>query len=360
MGYEILRGVIKSREIIEGTAYYTVQCGDNESSGRKMGFKVRHGFQFDPSGGNAVYDEGTSVYICGIAGPTGIQDGVILAAVRPRAGGYKTIESPLKDIYDKLKEDGGESNGAEGLTAGDIFYNRASGVFKFAYNGMYKILSKIGLGWIMDPGTDKMHGFANNFEMTLGNYGTVKSEIDTEDKTAILHLDFLTSVDQMNPNASLILIDIGGIDEKNRVSLSVIDATDSTGQLYRTKVNIDKDGRVEILAKDVSIDISSDAGITKAAEIKVDESGNATFKTETFKLGKGDTVENFVRGKSFKKNYHDLLNLLLNHQHTVIPNGNHLLAISSSIETGALQGLERIMEQDLEEDKELSKTNYLD
>jgi hypothetical protein len=310
MAYEILRGIIKKKEVVEGTTYYTIQCGYGDAAARKMAFNVRHGFQFDPSGGNAVYDEGTSVYVAGIVTSTGVQDGVILAAVRPRAGGSMAIESKLKPIYDKLKEDGGDSAGAEGLTPGDIFYRRGNGVFKFAYNGLFKILSKIGLGWIMDPSGDKMHGYANNFEFTLGNYGTIRSEINKESKTALLHFDFINSVDQMDSNGSLITLDIGEVNRTGRIALNVIDATDPTGQLYRAKLLIDKDGRVEILAKDTTINISSDSGLTKAAEIKVDEEGNAIVKTETFKLGKGTTDQSMVRGVKFAENYNGLIDII--------------------------------------------------
>jgi len=340
MGYEILKGTIKGVEIKEGTAYYTVEVGSQDSVNRKIAKNVRHGFQFDPSGGNAVYGEGTSVYISGIITPTGIQDGVILAAVRPHAGSMRPISSPLQSIYEKLKEDGGESSGAEGLTPGDIFQRRGDGVFKFAYNGMYKILSKLGLGWIMDPSGDKMHGYANNFEMTLGNYGTIRSEIDKESKTALLHFDFLNSVDQLDTNGSLITMDIGEVNRTGRIAFNIIDATDPTGKIFRNRISIDKDGRVGIMAKDVTLDISSDSNITKtakitidedgqlkitvkdmtlnisssnntnAAEITIDENGNARLKTETFKLGKGEPNQSMVRGSAFSENYNGLIDII--------------------------------------------------
>jgi hypothetical protein len=347
--YKIVRGVIKERRIEDGTAYYTVQYSlSTELSSKSLGFNIRHGFPNDPSGGNAVYDIGSSVFVAGIITPTGLQDGVILCAVRPRSGNSKTIESPLKPVYEKLKEDGGDSLGAEGLTPGDVFYKRGDGIFKFAYNGMYKILSKIGLGWIINPASDRMHGYANNLEFTFGNYGYMSSEVIPQTGEALFHFHFNSSASQIEPNASLITLDIGKIDSDQRVSFSVIDATDPTGELYKTKLKIDKNGKVEILAKDITLNISSDSGITNKAivnidengnasvqtnsfnlktkdgsgEINIDEEGNALVKTETLKLGKGTTNQNFIRGQALKTTINANNSALKFHTHALLPNGS--------------------------------------
>jgi hypothetical protein len=143
--------------------------------------------------------------------------------------------------------------------------------------------------------------------------------------------------------------------QKLTESLSIADANirayEKGGKTHAINSNgeyVDKNGKVEILAKDITLNISSDSGITNKAivnidengnasvqtnsfnlktkdgsgEINIDEEGNALVKTETLKLGKGTTNQNFIRGQALKTTINANNSALKFHTHALLPNGS--------------------------------------
>lgn len=352
MGYQIFRGVIRDRKIVEGQAYYKVSCSSDSAdlTTKLTANDVRHGYTSDPSGACEVYEIDTSVYVAGCQQGFQIRDGVIISAVSPRAGGYTPIKSPLQPIYDKLKEDGGESGDAEGLTGGDFFRKRGDGFVKFAYNGLLKLVSKLGLSIMLDPLGNFMHFAAQNWQFLFGNYGSASSEILPDYNEAKFNFWFINDPSETNPQASLINLDLGHVDDNGgRIKLTLYDA--ATG-IPRSRLYIDRTGSVSIQSKDIKFKIKEgdDDAIDDAASLEIDKDGNAILKTTTFKLGKGEVEQYFIRGKEMQSNYDQLLKLLKEHEHPVV-NGKAFRSFTLQSAPSDLK---------LTEGKELSTTNKLD
>lgn len=340
--YRIYKGTITNREFIERNVYYTVSViGENR---RLIAQNIAHGYQTDPNSVAGIYEIGTGVYLAGQETNIGtIVDGVILAAVKPKSRELVKVKSELDDIYELLDEGQEVANCSE-LTPGDIYFRKEKGVFKFAYDGFYKILSKPGLGITINPKNNKLTISANNLEINQANFAQLTSEVFEESGETNLHFHFSSDTTGQNPEGSIITLDLGKFNNTNeRVKFMVINSLDPTNDIIKFKCVINKDGSIEIFSKKFNLKIGKNNEDVINASLNIDEDGNVRFDTETFLLGRDTPNQPMIRGKEFAKNYNTLIDLLK----CVLPNY-------------ALQAKAELLKIYEDISPELSKTNKID
>lgn len=354
--YTILKGYIEgvsSNKYKDGITTYDVKCstGRYDNPSKILVKNVKHGLQSDPDTEDKLYGKGTSVYLIGILedsklGPPTIGDPVIICAVGKEKSMFKKMASNVGDLSDL--DEGYEENPITGI--GDVVVKKGKGFFHHAYEHFWYLVIEPGLEILLNKVTHTIKMISRKFNFIFGNYGTLSIE-DTNDSEAFLEFflnDDTGGVDRTD--ASSVSVRIGKCydeDSEKKIRIAVLD---NQTRKVTTSFFIDRFGKVSLTASEVNLNVKDPLTGELKASLDIDTEGNAVMKTETLKLGKGETDQYFIRGKAMQENYDKLLEYVKNHQHFV--------ASGRAIKSESLQTIKA--ELSLTEDVELSTTNKLD
>lgn len=338
--YNIYKGRIKSVDkvkFLHGITAYTVgdaQDSLGATSKNKIFYNILHNYQTDPDSSDGQYRPGTLVFFT--ADSSG-SDGSIIAAISENPGLKLKINPAVKDEdLSKIFK----TSDAPPVTSGDWLWQKMEALIMFAYSGLIRLRSKLGLEIVMSPETGLLKVVADKIRVFFSSLNYNVLEVNNQDGNVDINLAFTTDTIGDDKDASLLQAKLGQIsktEKAKRVFFSIIN-------IFTKKANftldVDKDGQTEIKLKNVKLNIND------KAEVFINDEGKAYFKTVEYYLGQGTTDQPFIRGKEFADNYVGLLDLLKYHVH--YSNGS------------PSPQLRLVKEKELKVDKELSKTNKLD
>lgn len=334
--YNIYKGRIKSVDkvkFIHGITTYTIGDAVNTLDSKlknNIFYNILHNYQSDPTGADGQYRPGTLVFF--VADSSG-SDGSILSAVDENPGMKLKVNPAVSEDLSTIFN----SSDKPPITTGDWLWTKMQALVMFAYSGVIKLRSKLGLEITMNPETSLLKVVAERIRILFSGLNYNVLEINNRSGDVDINLAFTTDTTGTDTEASLIQTKLGKISATKRVLFSIIN-------IFTKKANftleINKDGETEIKLKNIKLNIND------SAEVFIDSEGKAYFKTTEYYLGQGTVNQPFIRGEKFAINYEKLLELLKYHRH--FSNG------SPSPE------LRLLREQRLKDDVELSKTNKLD
>jgi hypothetical protein len=336
--YRIYKGYVESVDKVKTkdniTTYTIGKAVDtlNSTKPNRVFYNVKHGYQTEPEDADGLFRKGTLVFF--VSDDSG-SDGVILQAIQDNP--FKTPrvlpgDDDLSNIF--------KSTDKPPISSGDYLWSKFDAIVMYAYTGMIKLRSKLGLEIHLDPVLDTLRVMAKKLHFRFGGFdgNVLSADLDDDTGAVSLNLGFATDTSGKDEDASLIGSKLGRLQDKTKRFLFHI--TDIKTKDTKTKVTINKDGDIDILGKSLVINFRDKASII------IDEEGKAYIQTEEFYLGKGTTDQPFLRGKDFKENYDTLLRLVREHRHP-----------ANGVQSFDLIGLSNL---ELEENRELSKTNFLD
>jgi hypothetical protein len=338
--YNIYKGRIKSVDkvkFLHGITTYTigdVQDSLSPTNKNRIFYNILHNYQTDPDSADGQYRPGTLVFFT--ADSSG-SDGSIIAAIGENPGLKLKVNPAVKD--DDLSKIFKTSD-APPVTSGDWLWQKMEALVMFAYSGLIRLRSKLGLEIVMSPETGLLKVVADKIRVFFSSLNYNVLEVNNQDGKVDINLAFTTDTIGDDKDASLLQAKLGQIsktEKAKRVFFSIIN-------IFTKKANftldVDKDGQTEIKLKNIKLNIND------KAEVFIDSDGKTYFRVPEYYLGQGDVKENFIRGKEFAKNYKELLSLLKYHTH-----------INSNSPSAQLQKL--VIDKELQIDKELSKNNFL-
>lgn len=335
--YRIYKGYIQSIDKVknrDNITTYSIYRAKNSltDKGNLTFYNIAHGYQGDADANDGLYAKGTLVYF--IADETQA-DGVIICTVQ---------ENPIKrptvlqgdDDFSKLFQ----TTDKPPMTPGDYLWTKYDALVLFAYNGLLKLRSKLGLELFLNPITETFQIMAKRIKIQFGGFeGNVMSaNLDKTTGAVSLNLGFTTDTTEEDKDASLIQASIGQLQTKVKRFLFAI--TSLLDKKIKFSTDIDKDGVINVYGDSLKINFNNQS------TIEIDNQGNAYIKTKEFYLGQGDTTQPMIRGTEFAENYSNLINIIKSHRHP-----------ANGVPSFDLQKLEL---NKLQEGKELSKTNKLD
>lgn len=334
--YNIYKGRIKSVDkvkFLHGITTYTV--GDAQDSlaptnKNKIFYNILHNYQTDPDSADGQYRVGTLVFF--IADGSG-SDGSIISAINENPGTKLKVNPAVKEDLSTIFKTADQPP----VTSGDWLWTKMEALVMFAYSGVIKLRSKLGLELTMNPETGLLKVVADKIRVFFSGLNYNVLEVNNKDGNVDINLAFTTDTTGEDTESSLIQAKLGRISATKRILFSIIN-------IFTKKANftleINKDGETEIKLKNVKLNINDNA------EVFIDSDGKAYFKTPEYYLGKGTVDQPFIRGEKFAINYERLLELLKYHTHFSYNSPSPQLRL--------------LREQRLKEDVELSKTNKLD
>lgn len=338
--YNIYKGRIKSVDkvkIRDNITTYTVDSASNtigNSPQNKIFYNIQHSYQQEADNSDGVFRPGSLVFFIADSAGSG---GAILCTISENPGSKLQLKGSLKDTISDIFK----TTDAPPVTAGDFFWSKLDALVLFAYSGLIKLRSRLGLEILLNPVINKMSLIGKKIRLNFSGLEQNILEFGFEDEDAgevNINLAFTTDTTGLDEDASLVALKLGSF--KDKAKRFLFNITKLLTKEPKFTASINRDGDIDIKAQSLTFNFNN------KAIIEFKEDGKVFIKPEEFHLGKGTTNQPMIRGKEFGINYDDLLDLLKDHVHS-----------GDSLPSTTLEGLSS---KKLQIDKELSKTKKID